>query len=67
MDFLRWVAPALLAIVMAIAAGAKLAAPDATRGSFAALGLPAPMILAIVVPALELVTAVALILSLKHI
>jgi uncharacterized membrane protein YphA (DoxX/SURF4 family) len=60
MSALRWVAPVLLALVLAASAGAKLASRPGTRDSFAALGLPAPRALAIMVPTVELITAVAL-------
>jgi uncharacterized membrane protein YphA (DoxX/SURF4 family) len=58
---LAWVAPVALALVLASAAGAKLASPTRTLDSFVALGLPAPRLLAIAVPVAELATAVALV------
>lgn len=61
MDALRWVAPVVLAVVLAAAAGSKLASPTRTLDSFEALGLPRPRTLAIGVPLVELVTAVALV------
>lgn len=61
MAALRWVAPAILALVMAAAGGAKVAAPDRTRSSFKALGLPATAALTWAVPTAEIVTAVLLI------
>jgi uncharacterized membrane protein YphA (DoxX/SURF4 family) len=60
-DAWRWLAPAFLAVVMASAAGAKLARPAATRRTFAALGLPMPGLLARLVPPVEILTAIALI------
>jgi uncharacterized membrane protein YphA (DoxX/SURF4 family) len=61
MSALRWVAPVLLALVLAASAGAKLATRSATGDSFATLGLPAPRALATLVPLVELLTAVALV------
>jgi uncharacterized membrane protein YphA (DoxX/SURF4 family) len=63
MSLLRWIPPVLLALVLAASAGAKLAAPARTRTSFEALGLPAARALAILVPLVELVTAVLLIVT----
>ena len=50
MDLLRWVAPVVLAVVLGASAGTKLAAPSRVRVSFTAHGLPAPALLAAVVP-----------------
>lgn len=61
MDVLRWLPPALLALILAASAGAKLPYPGRTRSSFEALGIPAAQFLAIAVPMAELTTAVALI------
>lgn len=61
MDTLRWAAPAVLAVVMAAAAGAKLSRPADTRRSFEALGLRSPAALAGGVPVVELAVAVLLI------
>jgi len=57
----RWLAPVLLAAVLAFAAGAKLADLDATAAGFRALRLPRPERLAILVPSVELAAAVLLI------
>lgn len=61
MSWLRWVPPVVLALVLAASGGAKLADPHSTRASFRALALPAPGALAVIVPLVELGTAVALI------
>jgi uncharacterized membrane protein YphA (DoxX/SURF4 family) len=50
-----------LALVLLAAAVAKLRSPSRTTQDFAALGLPAPRLLARVVPAVELTVAVVLI------
>jgi uncharacterized membrane protein YphA (DoxX/SURF4 family) len=55
------VAPVILALVLAAAAGSKLASPTRTRRSFEALGLPRPRALALGVPLAELAAAVLLV------
>jgi uncharacterized membrane protein YphA (DoxX/SURF4 family) len=61
MSSLRWVAPVLLALVLAASAGAKLVNRPATRDSFETLGLPVPGGLAVLIPVVELLTAVTLV------
>lgn len=51
----------LLAVVLIVAASAKLRRPEATAEDFASLGLPQPAALAIVVPALEAACALLLV------
>ncbi len=50
----------LLALVLLAAAAAKLRRPDTTAGDFAALGLPAPKLLARLVPFAEVAVAALL-------
>ena len=61
MDALRWLAPGILAVVLAAAAGAKLSRPGDTQRSFEALGLPVPKLSTWGVPVVELAVAVLLI------
>jgi hypothetical protein len=60
---MRWVAPVLLAVAFAFAAGAKFADRAGTTKGFEALGLRRPEQLAIQVPTIELSTAVLLIVA----
>ncbi len=60
---MRWVAPVLLAVAFAFAAGAKFADREGTAAGFEALGLRRPAQLAVQVPTIELSTAVLLILA----
>jgi uncharacterized membrane protein YphA (DoxX/SURF4 family) len=62
MDQLASAAALVLAAVFAWAGVAKLLRGDGTRSSFAALGLPAPAFLAVVVPLVEIALAVGLVL-----
>ncbi|HUS62157.1 MAG TPA: MauE/DoxX family redox-associated membrane protein [Acidimicrobiales bacterium] len=57
---LGYVAALILAGTLGWAAAVKLQAPDATRRAFVDLGLPAPGGLARVVPAVEIMVALAL-------
>jgi Methylamine utilisation protein MauE len=59
----RWIAPVLLAAVFAFAAGAKFADQGATAEGFRALRLRHANRLAIQIPAVELATAVLLIVA----
>lgn len=61
MDDVARAAAIVLAAVFAVAAVAKLRQPVSTARSFAALGLPAPAVLAYAVPAVEAGLAVALV------
>ena len=60
-DGIEFGAAVVLAIVFALAGGAKLRRPAVTAGSFADLGLPAPRELAVAVPVVELALAVGLV------
>lgn len=62
MTGVAYVAATVLAAVFGWAAVAKLRAGAATAAGFAGLGLPAPQLLARLVPAAELVLAAALVL-----
>lgn len=55
-----YLAGLVVALVLSVAAGAKAGRTDATEASFRALGLPVPSALARLVPATELLVAVAL-------
>jgi hypothetical protein len=59
----RWLAPIALAIVFAWAGGAKFADLEGTRDGFRALGLRSPEQRAIQVPAVEVATAVVLVVA----
>lgn len=55
-------AAVVLALVLVFAAGSKARDRVGTQRSFTALGVPAPRVAAVVVPLIELATAVALLL-----
>lgn len=60
---MRWIPPVALAVVLAFAAGAKLADRQATAAGFEALGLRHADRLSIQVPTVELSTAVLLLVA----
>lgn len=60
LDLAAAVAAVILAATFVVAAGSKLRDRRRTADDFASLGLPAPDRLAVLVPAAELLTAVAL-------